>query len=419
MLPIHAYTTLEQEFTPTLPLDPARLLAAFGTGTRVDVLINDQPAGGFTVEAGKTIPVTLSLFPGNNNFTIAYICEAGRIEERLEVIRLLHTDAVVGSGEDAFSTIGEALEALKGKANPVLYIQKGVYLEKVFVEIPGLSIYGESEKETVISWDDYSKKPDAQGNDTGTGNTATMMVLSAAVGLTIQNITIRNTYDRYNRPGFDTYEERIAQGTWDICNGSGCQAVALRLTADMVKLKNVTLDSCQDTLYDDEGRHWFYHCHIAGDVDFIFGSGLSHYEECTIISKDIYSIPKGYVAAPRTDIRFPVGFLFERCSLIHAIAKRSEQTVYLARPWRQDGFCAFVSCYLGEHIKAEGYCDFPSGSNYSYHSKARFWEWDCYGAGAIRHPYRPVMGLEERKQFTREAAFAKNGFFENDWNPKF
>ena len=57
MLPIHAFTTLAPEYIPTLPLDPARLLAAFGVGARVDVLINDQPAGGFTVEAGKRIPV--------------------------------------------------------------------------------------------------------------------------------------------------------------------------------------------------------------------------------------------------------------------------------------------------------------------------------------------------------------------------
>lgn len=418
MLPIHAYTTLEPQFTPSLPLDPERMLSAFGVGARVDVLINDQPVGGFVLEPGNPFPAALSLFPGRNRFSIAYLSDAGRLEERLEITWLLQADAIVGDGLEDFPTIGQALDALSGTENPVLYIRDGLYLEKVFIGLPGLSIYGQSQNGTIISWDDFSKKPGPDGKDTGTGQTATVMVLPEAEDLTLQTLTIRNTYDRYNRPGFESYEERIAQGTWDICNGSGCQAVALRLRADRCALRQVTLDSCQDTLYDDEGRHWFYHCRIAGDVDFIFGSGLSLYEECVICSKDIYSIPKGYVAAPRTDIRFPVGFLFLRCEFVHAIARHPEQTVYLARPWRQDGFAAFVNCYLGEHIKAEGYCDFPSGSFYSYAKGARFWEWDCYGAGAVRHPLRPVMGLEQRRIFTRETVFSsQEGVFGEDWDP--
>ena len=417
-----AYTTLQSQFTAVLPLMPERLLAAFGVGTRVDVLVNDQPVGGFTLEPGHTHPLPLSLFPGVNRFSVSYLSDAGRLEESLEVGWLLSADAVTGSGEGEFPTVSAALAYLEtaGFDQPVLYIRDGVYREKITVRQPNLSIYGQSEKGTVIAWDDYSKKPAPDGTDTGTGRCATMLVTPQAENFTMQTLTVLNTYDRYNRPGFESYEERIAQGTWDICNGSGCQAVALRLSSDRCKLRQVTLDSCQDTLYDDEGRHWFYHCAIAGDVDFIFGGGLSLYEECLITSKDIYSLPKGYVAAPRTDIRFPVGFLFLRCSLVHAIAKRPEQTVYLARPWRQDGFAAFVNCYLGCHVKAEGYVDFPSGNHYSYAKGARFWEWDCYGAGAIRHPDRPVMGLEQRQLFTRETVFSdQNGYFSQTWDPEF
>lgn len=34
----------------------------------------------------------------------------------------------------------------------------------------------------------------------------------------------------------------------------------------------------QDTLWDDQGRHYFDHCSIQGAVDFIFGMGQSIYE---------------------------------------------------------------------------------------------------------------------------------------------
>ncbi|KAF2312367.1 hypothetical protein GH714_034384 [Hevea brasiliensis] len=36
----------------------------------------------------------------------------------------------------------------------------------------------------------------------------------------------------------------------------------------------------QDNLYDHIGRHYYKECYIEDSVDFIFGNGLSLYEDC-------------------------------------------------------------------------------------------------------------------------------------------
>ena len=74
---------------------------------------------------------------------------------------------------------------------------------------------------------------------------------------------------------------------------------------------------------------------------------------------------------------------------------------------------------MAEHIKTEGYTNFPSGNHYSYADKARFWEADCYGAGAKKSLTRPVMEYEQYMLFTKETVFSEqNGYFEERWTPE-
>ena len=58
----------------------------------------------------------------------------------------------------------------------------------------------------------------------------------------------------------------------------GAQAVALRVSADVVAFYGCGIYGAQDTLYDAAGRHYFKECYIEGSIDFIFGNSRSLYE---------------------------------------------------------------------------------------------------------------------------------------------
>lgn len=58
----------------------------------------------------------------------------------------------------------------------------------------------------------------------------------------------------------------------------GKQAAALRVTGDKAMFYRVRVLGSQDTLNDATGSHYFYQCHIQGNVDFIFGNAKSLYQ---------------------------------------------------------------------------------------------------------------------------------------------
>lgn len=60
-------------------------------------------------------------------------------------------------------------------------------------------------------------------------------------------------------------------------------AVAAMVSGDRSKFLNVGFFGLQDTLWDEQGRHYYKYCTIEGAVDFIFGAGQSLYEVIIII----------------------------------------------------------------------------------------------------------------------------------------
>ena len=55
-------------------------------------------------------------------------------------------------------------------------------------------------------------------------------------------------------------------------------AVAAMVSGDKTYFYSVGFYGFQDTLWDDQGRHYYKNCLIQGAVDFIFGAGQSIYE---------------------------------------------------------------------------------------------------------------------------------------------
>ena len=72
----------------------------------------------------------------------------------------------------------------------------------------------------------------------------------------------------------------VAQNTAPAPAGGevGKQAVALRITGDKGAFYNCRFLGAQDTLFDQQGRHYFKTCYIEGSIDFICGDGQSLYQ---------------------------------------------------------------------------------------------------------------------------------------------
>ncbi len=180
-----------------------------------------------------------------------------------------------GSGD--FKTIQEAVYAVRDYT-PVpitIKVKKGVYHEKLI--IPSwkcdITISGESEENTVITWDDFAKKPLVYFGDSiaemGTFRTHTVLVAGNRV--TLENLTIENTAGRVG------------------------QAVALHTEGNQIIVRRCRLLGNQDTLFtgNEESHVYFDECYIDGTTDFIFGPATCWFESCRIHSKT-----DSYITAP-------------------------------------------------------------------------------------------------------------------------
>ena len=265
-------------------------------------------------------------------------------------------------------------EAIKNINEPTtIILDDKIYHEKVVIDKPNIIIEGNN---ATIIFDDYAKKLDEKKREYITFRTYATLVKAPHV--TLNNLTIMNNAGEGSIVG---------------------QAVALHLYNDDIKVNNCRLIAHQDTLFcgpfspdlieryidllpKDEREHnkefhqEFNNCYIAGTVDFIFGGASATFNNCEIES--LPSANDTFVVAPDHDKENNHGFIFKNCHFIKNKNTR-ENSVYLARPWREYGYVTFKNCYLDSHIKAEG---FSVWTDTNRHLNCRFYEENSKGPGA-------------------------------------
>lgn len=250
----------------------------------------------------------------------------------------------------------------------VIHLKAGIYRQKVFLRTAGIVLEGEGAERTIIVWDDYALKKDANGVEYNTFRTWTMAV--CADGVRMRELAIVNDALEPEKKG---------------------QAVALSVLGNDFWMENCRLSSMQDTLfagplpadlierYDgflrDELRvpgpfvHKYIRCLIEGSVDFIFGCADALFDECEI--RSVHDVRKvGYAAAPAHAAEQQRGFLFRKCCFT-CEESVPQGSVYLARPWRDFGLAQFEGCGYQQHIAAEG---FDKWNDTNRDKTARFYE---------------------------------------------
>lgn len=296
-----------------------------------------------------------------------------------------------------FKTIKEAIDSISqdNRTEVKIFIKNGIYKEKLNIEANYITLIGEDPIKTIITFNDYAKKKFSNGELYRTFNSYTVFVQGN--NFTASNLTIENS----SGPG-----EEVGQ------------AVALYVEGGNAKFKNCRLIGYQDTLFTGPlpespiegndfggpmqgkprivGKQYYEECYIEGDVDFIFGSAIAVFNKCEIFSKDRNKEINGYITAASTPQNNEFGYIFIDCRLIGNAAKDS---VYLGRPWRDYAKTVFINCYLGSHIKREGW---HSWNKELATKEAYYGEYKSYGPGANdnnRENWSHILTEKEVKKY--------------------
>jgi len=266
----------------------------------------------------------------------------------------------------------------------VIKIPAGIYYEKITLEQDHVYFIGESKDNTIIQYDDYALKMHEDGRKYGTFRSYTMIIDASDVIL--KNLTIKNMCESHNKAG---------------------QALALYADGDRIRVFDCNLMSFQDTLFTGplppfpysiggftgpkefseriNGRQYYKNCFISGDIDFIFGSATAYFEDCVIFAttdeKNKCSAIKGestlsYLTAASTAEGQEYGYIFNNCRLESDLP---DETVYLGRPWRDYAKTVFINCYMGSHIKKEGFHDW---NKENARETIHYAEYNSFGPGA-------------------------------------
>ncbi|KAJ8754882.1 hypothetical protein K2173_015394 [Erythroxylum novogranatense] len=259
-----------------------------------------------------------------------------------------------------------------------IFILPGIYREKLIVPItkPYVSLIGNESQasHTVISWSNKASDTDDKGVPLGTFRSASVTIESdyfCASGITFENTVVAHS------------------------GGIGMQAVALRVSSNKAFFYKVRVLGSQDTLLDEKGSHYFYQCHIQGNVDFIFGTARSLFQDCSLQStaKRAGAIAAHHRDSPDDD----TGFSFVGCVV------KGTGKILLGRAWGNYSRVIYSFCEIGDIITPTGWSDW----NRPYRQKtAVFGEYSCTGRGADtshRVPWlkaftyaevRPFLGME-------------------------
>ena len=189
-----------------------------------------------------------------------------------------------------------------------------------------VSITGQSETDTKLF-----NKPEIEG----VSYTSTFMVANGVSGFYVQDMTLTNKFD---------YKGCVGGGSSKAC------AVVLRDRGTKTIMKNVTMDSWQDTYYSNvlnEGdtRGYFENCTIKGYVDFVCGDGDHWFEKCNLVMRNGKAGTASNMMAPSTSEKQKWGYVFNNCEVNVEDAQTyatCNGKFTLARPWKLSPAVSFL-----------------------------------------------------------------------------
>lgn len=247
------------------------------------------------------------------------------------------TVALNGSGN--FCSVQGAVDALASgnTSATTIAIDAGVYHEIIhFASKNNVTLIGQDRKATIIEGTNNN-------NMNGSTSTRSLVGIDSSSGVTVDTLTIHN-----------------------LTPEGGSQAEALRLqSCDKCVVRNADVISFQDTLLWS-GRIYADNCYIAGNVDFVWGTGTAYFNHC-----EIRTIGRAGANVQARNGASNYGYVFvdSRLTADTGIAgqvlARIDDSVYPA------SHVAYVNCSMGSHIAPAGWTITGGAST----GELRFWEY--------------------------------------------
>ena len=272
---------------------------------------------------------------------------------------------VSADGHGDYMTVQEGINACPDYSHQEItriLIRKGTYKELVSIPHTKFRLYikGEDAQNTILTFDKYAKAL-WPGRDIAVGTSGSASVYIHSSYVTFEDITFENTSGEGKEIG---------------------QAVAVFTDGDFLFFNRCRFLGNQDTLYTygrfgkfgGIKRNYFKDCYIEGTTDFIFGTSIAYFENCTIHSKK-----NSYVTAASTLEGQTYGYVFVNCKLT---ADPGITKCYLGRPWGAYAKTVFINCELGSHILPEGWHDWEKEGKPDTKKNSYYAEYGSYGPGA-------------------------------------
>lgn len=325
-----------------------------GSGGKYELLVDGGPSG----RIKPTAPTT----PGSISVSSANTYAISRAAVPL---------AAAGS----YNSLAEALAAAADASSPVVItLAPGTY------DATGLKYKGKNDL-TIRGSSSIAYGTDVlivgQGSDMTNEATRSLLSFEGSANIVLENLTLKNSHGETT--GSDAQAETLG--------------VSNNVFTGTLAVYNCSFLSGQDTICT-QGKAWFYHCYIEGDVDFIWmegtkpGARVALYEECIIRAIGTRS-SSAYIAAPRLAKENSVwkGVVFYNSILQ---AETGLKNFYLGRnPW--NGNSAY---YENVAIVA---CRLQLASGVTLHSD--IWKGNAYGTSNQQY-----VGFKTDDYFTKPAS---------------
>lgn len=312
---------------------------------------------------------------------------------------------VASDGTGDYATIQAAIDAVPDHATECfeIRIKSGVYYEKLHIEKPMIHLVGEGAEQTVITYDDHALKKFPDGSQYHTFHSYTAFI--GADDFTAERLSFVNSAG----PGKVVGQALAIYVDGDRAAFRDCRFIGHQDTIFTGPLPEQPLDRSyfggpRDGAERRKLRQYYEDCYIEGDIDFIFGSATAVFKGCEIFAKNRLSDAaaangevNGWITAASTpeDVRY--GYVFIDCDLT---SNAPPQSVYLGRPWRNHAKVCFLNCWIGAHVKQEGWHNWNKADA---EATVVYAEYHSAGPGAgnatVRVPWARTLSEQEAAKY--------------------
>jgi pectin methylesterase-like acyl-CoA thioesterase len=249
------------------------------------------------------------------------------------------TVSVALNGSGSFCSVQGALDALPaGNSKAVtVAIAAGTYHEIIHAASKNdVTLLGQDRKATIIEGTNNN-------NLNPSTSTRSLVGVDSSSGLVVDTLTIQNLTPQ-----------------------NGSQAEALRLqSCDKCVVRNADILSLQDTLLWS-GRVYAKNCYIAGNVDFVWGTGVAYFDSC-----EIKTIGRAGAIVQARNGASGYGYVFVDSKLTADATVSGQVLARIDVSAYPASHVAYINCQMGSQIAPAGWT-ITGGTNTS---QLRFWEY--------------------------------------------